>query len=58
MKGSEMDFPCSVNKSMYATIWRTKKVTLLSKNDTIMPPLEKPVSLISTEADDNFLSFP
>lgn len=31
-----MDFPCSVNTSMYATIWRTKKATLLSANDKIM----------------------
>lgn len=36
-KGGEMDFPCSVNTSMYATICRTKNVTLLSTNDKIMP---------------------
>lgn len=32
-----MDFPCSANTSMYATFWRTKKVTLLSTNDKVMP---------------------
>lgn len=31
-----MDFPCSVSTSMFATIWRTKKVTLLRRNDKIM----------------------
>lgn len=48
-----MDFPCTVNTSTYATIWRTKKVTLLSKwQDNAS--LEQPVWIISTEADDNF----
>lgn len=34
-----MDFPCSVNTFLYATIWKTKKVALLGTNDKIMPPL-------------------
>lgn len=32
-----MDFPCSVNTSVFAAIWRTKKVTVLGTYDKIMP---------------------
>lgn len=33
-----MGFPCSVNTFLYVSIWRTKKVTRLSTNDTLMCP--------------------
>ena len=35
--GGEMDFPCSGNTSMYATIWGTKKVALRSTDKKMRP---------------------
>lgn len=35
-KGGEMDFPCSVNTSMYATSGKPKKAKLLSTVDNII----------------------
>lgn len=51
-KGGEMDFPCSVNTSMYDTSGKPKKAKLLSTVDNII--LFKKIIIIPTEADDNF----
>lgn len=49
-----MDFACSVNTSMYATIWRTEKGNTAQHKGQDNASVEQPVSIISTEADGNF----